>query len=530
MSRGTLFLLGLVLALLVSLPARALPEHTWVVAIGHDQGAANEVGLLFAEQDARAFADVLRQHGGVSSRRTMLLLGDDAASVRRALQDVNAAIRSQAGAGHPTALVVFYSGHADAASLHLGGTELPFEELKALVEGSPAGVRLLVLDACRSGAVTRVKGVNAAQSFDISLRNNIATEGLAILTSSAAGESSQESDELRGSFFTHHLMNALRGAADHDDDGKVTLTEAYGYAYTQTLRSSGQTVALQHPTYSWAVKGRGELVLSTPAETQGKMGRVRLGSSSLYLILEGRRGGPVVAEVSPQGNRRELSLPAGHYFVQQRSADEYREYQVTLAAGAVAEVDSLPFETVRYDRLVRRRGGEKRYTHHVSLLGGAQGEMLAGDGTAPQLRVGYGLDFDWGSVGVRLRGLRSQSSGLDGLLPRTHDELGLGLTLQRFVDLAPVSLAFGLFVEGVYHRQSFDTERDSSNRQALGAAFGGILSVERHLGAGLALRLEGGPVTGLFQRAVMKNGVVAEGRELATPLTWWGAGGLVWRR
>lgn len=530
MSRGTVFLLALVLAALAPLTARALPEYTWVVAIGHDQGAPNEVSLLFAEQDARTFSDVLRQHGGVSSRRTMLLLGDDAASVRRALQDVNAAIRAQAGAGHPTALVVFYSGHADATALHLGGTELPLEELKTLVAGSPAGVRLLVLDACRSGAVTRVKGVNAAQSFDITLRDNIATEGLAILTSSAAGESSQESDELRGSFFTHHLMNALRGAADHDDDGKVTLTEAYGYAYAQTLRSSGQTVALQHPTYSWEVKGRGELVLSTPAETQGRMGRLRLGSSSLYLILEGRRGGPVVAEVSPQGNRRELSLPAGSYFVQQRSADEYREYQVALAAGSVADVASLPFETVRYDRLVRRRGGEKRYTQNVLLLGGAQGEMLAGDGTAPQLRVGYGLDFDWGSVGVRLRGMRSQSTGGDGLLRRTHDEVGLGLTLQRFVDLEHVSLAFGLFAEGVYHRQRFDTERVSPDRRALGAAFGGILSVERHLGAGLALRLEGGPVTGLFGRAVIRNGVETGPGELATPLTWWGAGGLVWRR
>jgi len=512
MSRSTVFLLGLVLAALAPLTARALPEHTWVVAIGHNQGARNEVGLLFAEQDARTFSDVLRQHGGVSSRRTMLLLGDDAASVRRALQDVNATIRAQAGAGHPTGLVVFYSGHADATALHLGGTELPLEELKTLVAGSPAGVRLLVLDACRSGAVTRVKGVNAAESFDITLRDNIATEGLAILTSSAAGESSQESDELRGSFFTHHLMNALRGAADHDDDGKVTLTEAYGYAYTQTLRSSGQTVALQHPTYSWEVKGRGELVLSTPADSQGRMGRLRLGSSSLYLILEGRRGGPVVAEVSPQ-----------------RNADEYREFQVALAAGSVADVTALPYETVRYDRLVRRRGGEKRYTHHVSLLGGAQGQMLAGDGTAPQLRVGYGLDFDWGSVGVRLRGMRSHDSGLDGLLPRTHDELGLGLTLQRFVDLQHVSLAFGLFAEGVYHRQSFGTERVSPDRQALGAAFGGILSVERHLGVGFALRLEGGPVTGLFQRAVVSNGVEVR-PELATPLTWWGAGGLVWRR
>lgn len=528
MSPGRAVLPWLVLALLAPLAARALPEHTWVVAIGHNDGAANEVSLLYAEQDARTLSNVLREHGGVSSRRMLLLLGEDASTVRRALQDVNAAIRVQAGAGQPTGLVVFYSGHADATALHLGRTELPLEELKALVEGSPAGVRVLVLDACRSGTVTRVKGVAAADSFDISLRNEVATEGLAIITSSAAGEASQESDRLRGSFFTHHLVNALRGAADHDDDGSVTLTEAYGYTYAQTLRSSGQTVALQHPTYAWDVKGRGELVLSRPSEPRARTGRLRLGEAALYLIMEGRQGGPVVAEVTPQGQRRELSLPPGSYFVQQRNTDEYREYQVSLAAGALVELATQRFETVRYDRLVRRRGGSRTYTQSLSLLGGVRGPMLAGEGAAPQLQLGYGLDFEWGSVGVRLRGMTVGGRSADGLLARRHDELGLGLTLMRFVDLAPVSVAFGLFVEGVLHRQRFATERLSPGRRAWGAGFGGILLVEKYLGAGVALRLEGGPVSGLFERAVVEGGAEVA-RERVTPLTAWGSGGLVWR-
>lgn len=515
---------------LVPFTARALPEHTWVVSIGHNEGARDEVGLLYAETDARTFVDVLRQHGGVSSRRTMLLLGEDAATVRRTLQEVNATIRVRAGEGQSTGLVVFYSGHADATALHLGGTELPLDELKALVEGSPAGVRLLVLDACRSGSVTRVKGVTATEQFRVTLQNDVATEGLAIITSSAAGEASQESDWLRGSFFSHHLVNALRGAADHDDDGKVTLTEAYGYTYAQTLRSSGQTVALQHPTYSWEVKGRGELVLSRPSESQqGRTGQLRLGSGALYLLKEGHQGGSVVAEVSPQGNRRELALPAGKYFVQQRDADEYREYQVSLAAGTLVDLATVPFETVRYDRLVRRRGGPKSYVHNLSLLGGLRGQMLAGEGNPPQLQLGYGLDFEWGSVGLRLRGMTVSGTGSDGLLLRHHRELGLGLSLQRFVDLEPVSVGFGLFVEGVQHWQDFDTDRDSPARRSVGAGFGGILSVERHLGAGVALRLEGGPVTGLFSRAVVENGAQVKS-ELVTPLTWWGSGGLVWRR
>ncbi len=530
MSTSRALLLGLVLAVLAPFTARALPEHTWIVSIGHNDGAAHEVSLLYAEQDAQSIVNVLREHGGISSRRTLQLLGENAATVRRALQEVNASIRTHAGEGHATALIVFYSGHADAAALHLGGTELPLEELKTLVEGSPAGVRLLVLDACRSGTVTRVKGVKAAESFRITLQNDVATEGLAIITSSSAGEASQESDQLRGSFFTHHLLNALRGAADHDDDGKVTLTEAYGYTYAQTLRSSGQTVVLQHPTYSWEVKGRGELVLSTPAAPGSRTGRLRLGEEALYLILEGRQGGPVVAEVTPQGQRRELSLPAGTYFVQQRKSDEYREYQVSLTSGNVVELATLPYETIRYDRLVRRRGGSKPFTHNLSLLGGARGQMLAGEGTTPQLHLGYGLDFGWGSVGLRLRGMTVQGTGTDGLLVRRHDELGLGLSVLRFVDLEPVSLAFGLFVEGVYHRQHFETTRSVPDRQAWGAGVGGILLVERHLLGGLALRLEGGPVSGLFERAVVRNGEATNDRELATPLTWWGTGGIVWRQ
>ncbi len=512
---------------LVPFTARALPERTWVVAIGHNDGAANEVSLLYAEQDARTLADVLREYGKVSSRRTQLLLGEDAASVRRAIQEVNAAIRVQAGEGHPTALVVFYSGHADAASLHLGGTELPLEELKTLVEGSPAGVRLLVLDACRSGTVTRVKGVSAAESFDLTLRDEVATEGLAIITSSAAGEASQESDRLRGSFFTHHMVNALRGAADHDDDGHVTLTEAYGYTYAQTLRSSGQTMALQHPTYAWKVKGRGELVLSTPAETRGRAGRLRLGEASQYLIMEGRQGGPVVAEVTPQGKRRELSLPAGNYFVQQRKSDEYREFQVALPAGAVVELATLPFETIRYDKLVRRRGGPKPYAHNLSVLGGVRGQVLAGEGSTPQLQLGYGRDFEWGSLGLRLRGTTVGTLGAGGLLAHRHDELGLGLSVLRFLDLEHVSVALGLFVEGVLHQQRFDTERLVSDRRALGAGFGGILLVERHLGGGVALRVEGGPVSQLFPSAELQRGEEV-GSTLVTPLTWWANGGLVW--
>lgn len=309
-----LVVLGLLLALTGR--AHALPEETWLIAIGNNRGDADEVQLLYAERDVRELADVLRTQGKIASDRVRILIDEDAETVRRALVSVNTALRAHAGEGRAaTSLLVFYSGHADADALHLRGSRLAFEELRGLVKSSPATMRLLIVDACRSGTVTRVKGVKAAPEFAIQLEDRVEAEGTAILSSSTAGESSQESDRLRASFFSHHLVNALRGAADRNGDARVTLSEAYAYTYAQTLRSSGQTLTLQHPTYAYDVKGSGDLVLTSVGDAGGSTGRLRLGDAGMYLVAEERESGAVVAEVVTPRNRAVLSLPRGRYFV-----------------------------------------------------------------------------------------------------------------------------------------------------------------------------------------------------------------------
>jgi hypothetical protein len=507
--------------------AQALPEETWLVVVGNNQGDGDETGLLYAERDARELADVFRTVGRVSSQRISLLLDERADTVRRAIVDINARLRAEVSAGRPpAALVVFYSGHADAMALHLGGTRLPFDELRSLVESSSAGIRLLIVDACRSGTVTRVKGVVPAQEFQIDLAGQIASEGVAIVTSSAAGESSQESDRLRGSFFSHHLASALRGAADHNGDGRVTLTEAYEYTYAQTLRSTGRTLVLQHPTYSYEVKGRGELVLSTPGQSDGRSGRLRLGAAGVYLISEGDERGPLVAELSPTRPGAWIALPAERYYVQHRGQSEYREYQVALVAGQEADLTAAPYRAVRYDRLVRQRGGGRGHVHGVTALAGARGETLAGEGPMPQLVLGYGLDLPWATVGLRARMGTADTSGPEG---RRHQELGVGLALQRFIDFAPVSVAFGLVLEGGLHRQTFHNPvRVAPARDGASFGFAGLFSVERVLHGGLGVRLEGGPLALLLPRAVIADGAQV-GRETSSTLTWWASAGMVWR-
>lgn len=533
-TRGLSLVMSLLLALLLALPgiASALPAQTWLVTIGNNVGDSDELGLRFAERDAQQIADILRQHGGVASRRVTLLLGESAQTVRRTLEDLNVEIRGQVSAGQPSALLVFYSGHADATSLHLRGSSLHIDELKNLVQGSAAAMRLLIVDACRSGSITRVKGVQAAESFDIQMEASGGAEGTAILTSSAAGESSQESDRLRGSFFTHHLINALRGAADRNGDGRITLSEAYTYTYDQTLRSSGRTLSLQHPTYLFDLRGREDPVLTLTDNAQGQFARLQLAGRALYLVSEERDGGPLVAEVSTQRSRTILLLPAGSYFVQQRLPTEYREYQVQLLAGRDSDLALLHHRSVQYDRLVRYRGSQKQYAHALSLLPGVHGALLAGENIAPQLAVGYGLDLPWLSLSARLRASLAYGLSADSYLANQHAQVGLGLVLQRYVDVGFVSLSFGLFVEGVYHHQSFSApsgNRTASGRNAWGLGFGGVLAAELPLRHGFALRIELGPLTQLMPQAETSFGAQS-GQGVSSPFTLFGNGGLVWRR
>lgn len=246
-----------------------------------------------------------------------MLLGENADSVRSALDSVTAHLQD---AGPQAALIVFYSGHADATALHLGGTHLPIAEITTSVRGAASGLRMLIVDACRSGAVSRIKGLREAGDFEIKIDQNPSVEGTVIITSSTAGENSQESDILRASFFSHHLVNGLRGAADRNGDERVTLAEVYAYTYAQTLRSSGRTLNLQHPTYSFDVKGQGEVVLSD-LSTATRSGRLRLGDPAVYVISDGRRE-TIVAEVAPSRADAVVSLPPRRYVVQERRSHE----------------------------------------------------------------------------------------------------------------------------------------------------------------------------------------------------------------
>lgn len=508
-----------VLLWVLATPAAAA---TYLVAIGNDFGRRDELPLQFAERDAARVVDVLRRLGGVAASDVVLLQGADRAAVEAAIDTVEQRIAREAEAGEDAALVVYYSGHADATGLHLGEETLPYADLRARVAAAPAAARVLILDGCRSGGLTRVKGAKPAEAFSIAMDDRIAVEGLAVMTSSAAGEDSHESDALRGSFFTHHLLAALAGAGDADRDQRVTLNEAYAYAYRHTLRASGRTASLQHPTYAYDMKGRGDFVLTRLDAGRGQ-GVVLLDDAATWLVRDEAEEGPVRLEVTTDDDGVPLVLPTGRYFLQARHRDHYDEYAVTLEAGQRVDLGRLAARRVAYARLVRK--GAAPRAHGLYALGGVEGPTLEGRGPTPVALLGYSLDLPWATFS--LRGRFGQSDEVvDGLRSAVR-VIGAGLTVERVFDAAPwLSLSVGLRAEGLYLTQDFEASGVTApDRSSYGLDFGGLFALEVPLFEGFSLRIEGGPMTRVLRVAEVDNGAQV-GDAVLSRFTGWGAAGV----
>ena len=325
-SRLARVLAALAVACVVRWPAVAsAATDRFAVLIGNNEGAPDEAQLRYAERDIEKIDEILRELGGFEARNIAVLRGADADTVVRTLADVNDRVRRSRSKGNEALLLVYYSGHASADALHLGGTELKVALLNDLVTGSPATVRILVSDACRSGALTRVKGGRVGPAVAVELDDGLAGEGAVLLTSSAAGEDAQESDALGGSFFTHYFASGLLGSADMDGDGAVALEEAYRYARDATIRASSRTLAgTQHPTYRYDLKGRGSVVLTRLGESK-RRGKLELPTGHQFLVLADHTDGAVVAEVAVHDKARSLWLAPGRYGLVGRASDHLPE-------------------------------------------------------------------------------------------------------------------------------------------------------------------------------------------------------------
>jgi hypothetical protein len=473
----------------------------FAIIIGNNVGHADDARLAYAESDAEKVHSVLRELGGFHPADMLLLRGEDARSVRQSLVAMNDRIRNAAPAKAESLLFVYYSGHADAAALRLGDERVEISELTQLVRGSAATFRLMVVDACRSAALTRRKGGRIVEPFPVPFRSSLPGEGLAFLWASAVSEDAQESDALRGSFFTHAFVSGLLGAADSDGDGAVVLEEAYRYSYDATLRATSRTAyGIQHPGFEYDYRGHGMLVLTQPGAVSGRRGTLRLPPNIAFLVMRDHPDGAVVAELSVKDPARALSLRAGTYFLRGRASDVLFEGPVTLAGAQTLDVVETSLERVEYARLVRKGGAGPAWAHALDL-GPAVQSYAPGQGAwCWGATLGYMLEFERFTLGARLATCRMQSR--NDLVRARTDEYDASLAGLYTWDFQRLSFASGIAAGAAIAHQRFETTGLAPSRTSTSPYMGVVADLTLDLSGPMFVRLDLRATTQLVHREV----------------------------
>ena len=339
-------MLGVLLALAAN-PAQA-EIRRFALLVGNNDGAAGAQPLYFAEQDAKKMANILSRQGAVLPDDMQMVLGGNRTQILAALGALKVRITQAEAAGEDTILTFYYSGHADKESLETGRTTIAWTELSGMLDTSGADVRIAFVDACQSGNLTRRKGGTLAPSFVFDVQERLDATGSVYLTSSASDETSQESDSIGGSYFTHFLASALSGTADDNRDGLVTLSETYRYVYHQTVFETSDTRGgTQHPTYDWELSGTGDVVIAELPRAGGTLTFSHLNPGTFTVFDPDRHVFLAEVEVGPDADRQ-LSVAPGHYLVQRRYPTWLEVRRVTVVAGGDVPIAGDAFQRVAY--------------------------------------------------------------------------------------------------------------------------------------------------------------------------------------
>jgi hypothetical protein len=372
----------------------------FALVLSNNDGGRERIMLRYADTDARNFANVLQEMGGLQPNNLVLITHADRQAVDSAFTVLEKKLTtaqsmpsmSKLPAPKPkgrTEVVVYYSGHADGVGLLLGGKHYEYSKLRKRLEGLQADVKIAVLDACESGAFIRAKGGRIAQPFLLDESSNM--NGYAVLTSSSRNEVSQESDRIGGSYFTHSLLTGMRGAADVNGDGKVTLGESYQFAFHETLaRTTHAEGGGQHPNYEMNLSGTGDVVMTDLSQTSAVLVLDRELSGRFYVRDP---NGFLIAELNkPVGRKVDIGLEPGRYSVEKEDKALYVT-EFFIAQGERFELKNTSFAGA-YREISLARGGThvqsgKRIHKDTSGLNSAQGSFCGEGGS----QFAYGNGF-----------------------------------------------------------------------------------------------------------------------------------------
>ncbi|MBD2075465.1 caspase family protein [Phormidium sp. FACHB-592] len=154
-------------------------------------------------------------------------------------------------------VLLFFSGHGikdDSGRLHFAtrltrktpkgdliqSTAVSARFVQEIMGKSRSRRQVMILDCCFSGAFD--PALNAKDDGSLDVQGQLGAEGRVVLTSSSSTQYSFEQQGSDLSIYTRFLVEGIEtGAADRDNDGKVSVQELHEYA-TQKVQETAPTM------------------------------------------------------------------------------------------------------------------------------------------------------------------------------------------------------------------------------------------------------------------------------------------------
>jgi hypothetical protein len=366
------------------------------LVIGNNIGLSDDPPLQYACNDAQAMYEILTTLGGVRSDRGYLLLNGSIRKVSDTFKEIAGRVKELKSQQRTVQIIVYYSGHGGADAFHLQGEKLPMDSVRALFDDVDADLRILIADACYSGALIDQKGAKGGvltSPYSIKVTDELGVKGTVFITSSSPLEFSHESRELKGALFTYCLLSALRGAADYDHDDRISLWEAYSYAEANTQRQGSRFRDFnQNPEFDINISGSEGVTLTelTVAKSVLTFNACAPGAYEIFDDNSMRRVAGVYVNLH---DSVKIALPRDFYLVRHVASDKVYIGKVDLSWGGTRIVDNRTLKPFPLDALTKK-GGDIRFQPHALM---AQATVMRGFPDAspvwiiPELAYQYSL-------------------------------------------------------------------------------------------------------------------------------------------
>lgn len=252
--------------------------HAVVIGINHYQDPAIR-DLSYGRADAEAIYAVLTDpmFGRFNPENVQLLL-DDEATRRRIWGAIGTQLPRRTS--EEDTVYIYFAGHGapvinpgahsrdglekylvpfDAELDDLRATGISMDDVQKLFGWIDCRQVIFFIDSCYSGGAggrtLAQPGFQPRASLTDEFLDDLGGEGRCVVTACGVNEVSLEIPEFGHGLFTYYVVEGLKGAADTDEDGLVTMRELYDYVYKHVTEKARGLGGSMKPVQKGFVQG-----------------------------------------------------------------------------------------------------------------------------------------------------------------------------------------------------------------------------------------------------------------------------------